>query len=424
MRAPFRLFLTIGLILSAPALADEVRPPVTAGGTLPGGAQWAAEVPGNWNGTLLLWGRGYSPRVGTPDLVPPAWREALLAKGYALAASNYGASGWALAEAVPAQRSTVAAFAVNYGAPRRVIAWGQSMGGLVSTALAEERRPVVNGAIAFCPSIGGAVGMMNMGLDGAFAFRTLVAPDVGLELVNITDDMANGRLAGGAVAAALKTPEGRARLALAGVLGGIPGWTDPRSARPSDADFEGQLDQIGRAFVMGTFMPRTDQEKRAGGVFSWNKGVNYAAQLQLSGRRAMVEALYRKAGLDLSADLARLAAAPRIAAKPAAVNYMLAHYTPTARPAVPVLTVQNVGDGATSPSLQQAYLDGANPRMVQGLWIDAAGHCGQTVEQAISALSQLEARLESGAWPGLPAGTIHHTPAPMLRPCLRGRRCR
>ena len=105
-------------------------------GTLPGGARWAADVPANWNGTLLLWSRGYSPKAGDPEIAPAGLAAPLLAQGYALAASNYGASGWALEEAVPAQLTTVAAFAGRYGKPKRVVAWGNSMGGLVNTALA------------------------------------------------------------------------------------------------------------------------------------------------------------------------------------------------------------------------------------------------------------------------------------------------
>ena len=397
--------------------------PAAAAGKTPAGADWSAEVPANWNGTLLLWGRGYSPKKGAPDIAPPAWKQALLDQGYALAGSNYGAQGWALAEAVPAQRATIDEFVRIYGQPRRTIAWGQSMGGLVSTAMAEHPRPKIAGAIAMCPSIGGALGMMNMGLDGAFAFRTLAAPGAGLELVGITDDMANGRKAQAAVDEALKSPEGRARLALAGVLGGIPGWTRRDAPRPADGDYEAQVDEIGAAFVMGVFLPRQDQERRAGGTFSWNTGVDYAAQLQRSGRRAMVEALYRKAGLSLDADLAALAAAPRIAAKASAVDYMRRNYTPNGRPLVPVISLQTIGDGATSPSLQQAYLGAADPRMVQGLWLDAAGHCGISKEVAITALRQLEQRLDEGRWPNPPAGTVRHDPAPMLRPCVRGGKC-
>lgn len=398
--------------------------PETAEGTLKSGAKWAAQVPANWNGTLLVWGRGYSARLGAPELAPANAKALLLEKGYALLASDYGAAGWSLAEAVPAQTQAIAAFAQTYGRPKRTIAWGNSMGGLVTTALAEAAKPAVDGAIAFCPSIGGAVGMMNMALDGAYAFRTLAAGDAGLQLTGITDDMANGQKAEGAVQVALTTPQGRARLALAGVLGGIPGWTRRDHPRPTDGDMEAQVDEIGAAFTMGIFLPRADQEKRAGGVFSWNTGVDYTTQLAQSGRRAFVEALYAKAGLDLKADLARLNAGVRVAAKPTAVNYMMAHYTPTARPFAPLLSVQAMGDGATSPSLQRAYGEAANPGMFSAMWLAQAGHCGFSGEVLVASLRQMEKRLDSGVWDNPATGFVAHTPAPMLRPCIRGRNCR
>lgn len=403
--------------------ADAALPADVSGAALASGAAWSAKVPANWNGTLLLWSRGYSPVAGAPDVVPPQWREALLARGYALAGSNYGASGWALAEAVPAQEETVATFAARYGAPRRVIGWGYSMGGLVSTALAEREVPVIDGAIAMCPSIGGAVGMLNMALDGAFVFVTLQAPESGLQLVGIVDDRANGQRAAQAVAQARQSAAGRARLALAGVIGGLPAWTVPGSTEPAASDVEAQLDQMAEAFTMGIFVPRADQEARAGGVTSWNTGIDYSRQLALSGRRGFVEAFYRTAGLDLDADLARLAAAPRIAADPAAVQYLMAHYTPDGRPQVPLISLQAVGDGLTSPSLQSTYVDGADPALVRGLWLDRAGHCGFEAEAALTALVHLEQRLDRGTWPALPAGTVPYQPAPMLRPCRRGGTC-
>lgn len=391
---------------------------------LPSGARWESEVPANWNGTLLLWSRGYSPKAGVPEVAPPPVKQALLSAGYALAGSDYGAGGWALEEAVPAQRATIAAFTARHGRPKRVIAWGFSMGGLVTTALAEQRPAAVDGAVALCASIGGAVGMMNMALDGAFAFRTLVAPTAAIRVVDTGDDMANGREVGEALAAATATPEGRARVALAGVLAGIPGWTTPGSPKPASNDVDAQAAQIADAFVRGVYLPRADQERRAGGTFSWNTGIDYRRQLALSGRRPLVEALYRKAGLDLEADLARLNAAPRIAAKPAATAYMTRHYTPTGRPMVPLLAIQAVGDGLTSPSLQRFYAEAAKRSDVQSLWVEQAGHCNFAPEIVLAGIRQVDARLASGRWPEAPAPFIAHTPPPMLRPCLRGGRCR
>ncbi|SOB88236.1 Serine aminopeptidase, S33 [Sphingomonas guangdongensis] len=407
-------------VLVSPTAAQSPADPAQL---LPGGARWASERPANWNGTLLLWSRGYSPTVGKPETAPAALREALLARGYAIAGSDYGSGGWALEEAVPAQRATIAAFAARHGKPKRVIAWGYSMGGLVTTALAEQRPAAIDGAVALCASIGGAVGMMNMALDGATAFRTLVAPDAGIRVVDIDDDMANGKKVEAAVADAAATPAGRARIALAGVLAGIPGWTSRDRAEPAPTDYAAQADEIARSFSRGVFLPRLDQERRAGGVFSWTTGVDYRRQLDQSGRRAMVAALYRAAGLDLDADLKRLQAAPPIAAKPAAVRYMMQHYTPNARAAVPLIAVQAIGDGLTAPALQRGYAEAAGAR-VQSLWVRQAGHCTFTPDTVLASIRYLEARLDSGRWPGRPAGFVAHTPSPMLRPCVRGVRCK
>jgi pimeloyl-ACP methyl ester carboxylesterase len=410
--------------LVSPPLAAQQTVQAPLSGTLPSGAKWVAEVPANWNGTLLLWSRGYSPNVGAPEPAGRGMRESLLAAGYAIAGSDYGAGGWSLAEAIPAQRATVEAFAAAHGKPKRVIAWGYSMGGLVTTALAEQPRPVINGALAMCASIGGAVGMMNMALDGAYAFRTLVAPNAGIRLVDVDDDRANAKRVGDALTGAMTTPGGRARVALAGVLGGIPGWTSRDRTEPAPSDFEAQADEIGRSFAMGIFLPRTDQEKRTGGAFSWNTGVDYRAQLAKSGRRAMVEALYRKAGLDLDADLKRLNAGERIAANPGAVDYMIRNYTPDARPTVPLLAVQMVGDGLTSPSLQRGYAEAAKGRDVKSLYVRGAGHCSFTPEAVITSIRYLDARLAQGRWGAAPTTFVAYTPPPMLRPCVRGKACR
>lgn len=391
---------------------------------LKSGAEWRADVPENWNGTLLLYSRGYSPVAGKAESAPRQMAQQLLDAGYALAGSNYGAGGWSLAEAIPAQQATIAAFTAKYGKPKRIIAWGSSMGGLVTTALAEKRGTGIDGALAMCASIGGAVGMMNMALDGAYAFKTLVAPDSDIRLVGIDDDRVNAQRVATALETAMKTPEGRARIALAGVIAGIPGWTSRDRPEPAASDFTGQAEEIGRAFAMGVFLPRTDQEARAGGTFSWNSGIDYRAQLEKSGRRPFIEALYRAAGLDLEADLSRLNSGTRIAASPRATAYMLANYTPNARPLVPIVAVQMIGDGATSPALQRGYMEAAPAKMARGLYLRGAGHCTFDAATTITALGILEQRLTKGAWSNTPPPFINYVPQPMMRPCVRGKICK
>ncbi len=397
--------------------------PDTNAEVLSGTILWSARMPQHWNGTLLVHSRGWSPAAGQPGLAPGQVAEALLAQGYALAASNYGAGGWALAEAVPAQEATIAAFTRRYAKPQRVIGFGYSMGGLVTTALAERSRPKIDGGISFCSSMGGALGMMNTGLDGAFVFRALVAPDAGIKVVGIDNDQSNGALVRAAVQEAVKAPAGRARIALAGVFGGIPGWTQSNQPRPADGDAEAQFAQIIGSFPGGVFLPRSEQEQRAGGNFSWNTGIDYTRLLNASGRRALIEALYAKAGISLDADLATLAAAPRISADPRAVEYMRSYYTPTARPAVPLLAVQAFGDGTTSPSLQRSYAENAPPKMMDSQYVERAGHCSFSVEETLAAVHRLEARLDSGKWPPRAPPFVPHEPAPLLRACFQGKSC-
>lgn len=423
MRRKIGLAVTmVAMIVPQGGSVGQVRQ--DAANLLPGGARWAAEMPAKWNGTLLLYSRGYSPTPGTLEAAPRQHRQALLDAGYAIAGSDYGSGGWAIEQAIPAQRATIAAFASRYGTPKRVIAWGSSMGGLVTTALAEMPGSGIDGAAPMCASIGGSLGMMNMALDGAYAFRTLLAPNSGIRLADIDDDRVNAKRVGDALEQALKTPQGRARVALAGVLAGIPGWTSRDRPHPAASDYDGQAAEIARAFVMGVYLPRVDQEKRAGGAFSWNTGVDYRSQLSRSGRRDMVVALYREAGLDLDADLASLNAGPRVSARPGAVAYMRANYTPNARPLVPLFAVQTIGDGMTAPAMQRGYAEAARSTRVRSAFVNGAGHCTFDTPTIVATIRYLDDRIVSKNWGPTPAAFVPHQPAAMLRPCWRGKTCR
>jgi uncharacterized protein len=420
---------------AAPRGADAM------GGRSSDGAIWKARVPVHWNGTLLLFSHGYSFRVRPPELAPPGVERWLLGHGYALLGSSYSQAGWALAEAVPDQIAALDAFRARVGEPKRTIAWGASMGGLVTLALAETHPQRFTAALPECGSIAGSLGMMNEALDGAFAFKTLLAPDSAIRLVDTLDDRANAGRVQAVLRSAIQTPKGRARIALAAALAQIPSWTVPNSVPPPPGDDAAQLQQIAASFVMGVFLPRADQERRAGGVFSWNAGIDYRQQLALGGRRAWVQHWYRAAGLDLDQDLATLNAAARILATPAAVAYMRAHYVPSGDLRIPMLSMHTLGDGMTVPTQQQAYAsavraagDGTN---LDVAWVQRAGHCNFTPAEQIAALQTLIERLDDGTWQssarelnararrtGLgPSAFVAHQSAPFLRPCTQHERC-
>jgi hypothetical protein len=73
-------------------------------GTAADGSTFKAEVPADWNGTLLLYSHGYVPSF-VPNPPADTWRnrtvaDHLLAEGYALAGSSYASNGWAVNEAL------------------------------------------------------------------------------------------------------------------------------------------------------------------------------------------------------------------------------------------------------------------------------------------------------------------------------------
>lgn len=424
-----------GLLHAAPHVTGTIE------GKLSDGALWEARVPPQWNGTVLLFSHGYSPRLRSPELAPPGVEGWLLRHGYALLASSYSKPGWALAEAVPDQLAALDAFSARVGKPKRTIAWGASMGGLVTVDLAETHPQRFAAALPECGSLAGSIGMMNEALDGAFAFKTLLAPHSAIRLVDTGDDQSNTARVDAVLKSAMQTPHGRARIALAAALAQIPPWTVRDSKEPAPGDPGAQLSQIAAAFAMGVFLPRADQETRAGGVFSSNARVDYRRQLALSGQRAWVEHWYREAGLDLDRDLATLDAAQRISASPGAVAYMRAHYVPSGELRIPMLSMHTLGDGMTVPTQQQSYdtvvrAAGHGDNLAIA-WVRRAGHCNFTPAEQIAALETLTDRLDDGAWhasarqlnrrarrSGLgESAFVEHRSAPFLRPCTQQELC-
>ena len=232
----------------------------------------------------------------------------MLAHGYALAGSSYASTGWAIAQALPDQISTLNAFGSTYGQPKTTVAWGHSLGGIITAGLLQDYPNRFDAALPMCGVLAGGVATWNTALDAAFAFKQLIDPSV--ELVNFTDPTANLEGAEAAVAAAQQTPQGRARLALVAALGDTPGWFTPLSAEPAATDYAAQEanqylwdSQVTFPFV---FAFRADLQAKAGGNPSWNTGVNYASDLARSVDLNEVKALYQAAGLSLGQDVQTL----------------------------------------------------------------------------------------------------------------------
>jgi pimeloyl-ACP methyl ester carboxylesterase len=442
--------------LAAPATCGGSGSVTTTPGTLPDGATYKIECPpGAWNGTLFLYSHGYvtpgspNPATDVGDPLTGAW---LLGHGFALAGSSYASTGWAIQQAIPDQIGTLDAFGTQFGAPGRTIAWGHSLGGIITAGLIQRHPDRFAGALPMCGVLSGGVATWNTALDGAFAFKHLVDPAV--KVARITNPQANLASAEQAIAAAQRTSKGRARLALAAALADTPGWYTPLSQQPAPTDFRAQEhnqylweSQVDFPFA---FALRAELEARAGGNPSWNAGVDYFTDLSKSADLAEVRALYHAAGLSLRHDVSTLNRAHRIHADPAARTYLKHNITFNGDIQVPVLTLHTVGDGLVVPENEQAYRSvvGAAGKgaLLRQRFVHRAGHCAFTPAETITAVRVLLHRLNKGSWhdsaigaPALnrraaalgptynvfsvdgqvkavPPAFVHYVPPPYLRP--------
>ena len=136
--------LTGGLAWPASALGSATAcggtgSVTTVNGTLADGAAYEIQCPaGTWNGTLFLYSHGYvtpgssNPAMDAGDPVTGSW---MLKHGFALAGSSYATTGWAIQQALPDQIGTLNVFAGKYAQPSRTVAWGHSLGGIITAGL-------------------------------------------------------------------------------------------------------------------------------------------------------------------------------------------------------------------------------------------------------------------------------------------------
>ena len=421
------LFAVLAAVLATPATALAGGGWISDTGTIDGAA-YKIEIPAAWNGTLVLYSHGYvvpgrpNPARDVGDAGTGAY---LLAHGYALAGSSYSTTGWALQQAFHDQIALLDYFDGKYAVPARTIAWGHSLGGIITGGLIQLNPDRFAGALPMCGVLAGGPGVWNQGLDAEFVLKTLASePDAaGLQLVDITNP-GNLALAEGVTAAEQKTPAGRAHLALAAAVGDGPGWFDPLSPEPAAGDFAAREQnqflwdsQVDFPFL---FALRAELEARAGGNPSWNTGVDYTRQLAQSINKDEVMGLYEAAGLDLQADLEKLENAPRIAADPGALAYLEKFIVFNGQIAQPVLTMHTTGDGLVLNQDEEAYASvvraAGNNSLLREVFVHRAGHCTFTPAETITAFNTLIHRLDSGRWEDSTAPDGMNTSAAALGP--------
>ncbi len=378
------------------------------------GGRYRIEVPDAWDGTLILYSQG--PPADRND---PVWSmrpilQAFLDRRYAVA-------GWASPMFWPLEQSFVDQalvlddFVRLVGTPQRTIAYGESIGGILTAGLVQQHPARLDGALALCGPLAGGVATHNRELDISFVFATLESEQQ-LELVRITDADANLRAAIAELERAMATPSGRARIALAAAVSEVPAVANPRRGdrAPHDARtrLDAQVNWFRDVVFLVTFSARATVERRAGGNPSWNTGVDYGALVDRSLSHDTVNELYADAALDLAADLDRLASARRISADAAAVQYLERYIAFTGKlGGVPVVTMHTTGDGLCPPEHEHAYADvvrqAGDAGDLRQLWLNRGGHCTFTPAEVFAALDLLGERIDSGHWPATDPATLN-----------------
>ncbi|KDN16101.1 hypothetical protein [Amycolatopsis rifamycinica] len=429
MRRIASLVAAAVLVAGLPATAHAAEPgqpcpdPVAAarctGGQLADGTPYTFAKPSRWNGTVLV------------DLdfaaggLASALTASLLERGYAVGGTTRAISSWNIARAIDNQAEALGRFEAAFGRARYAIAEGRSMGGMVAAGVAQVHPGRFAAAIPMCGGLGGAVGQWNQKLDTVFTLKTLLFHDTALPVTGIPADVPAAQQQWlSAAASAQPTPAGRARIALAAAIGQLPSWGLAPDGSATPVPDERDVDAVEQGMYLalaGGPLPYLGQamssrrtiEQLAGGNPSWNTGVDYARQLASAApsQRNAVRELYERAGLDLRADLGRLAAAPRVSADPAAVRYLERGIVFTGDLRIPVLTVNGTGDQISTVAQQQSYGSLArragNGALLRQTYVQTAGHCTYTTGEQQAAVDRMLTRLRTGHWPDTSPRTMN-----------------
>jgi hypothetical protein len=404
-------------VVAACALALAAATPAMAAsthytGTTSDGGGWIADVPSNWNGTLLLYSHGYGT-LSPQDSPDPKTQAALLNAGYALAGSGYDPNGslWALGSAVRDQFQTLKAVETTVlpSRPAQVLAFGTSMGGLISALEDQQSNGRLDGALTTCGLVAGGIQLNNYQLDGEYAIDKLLANDAA-KLVNYTsqNDAVNAAVTlNGAAAQAQTTPQGQARLALAMALMDVTTWA-PGQNMPGVYEYAAQeQEQYNEEFVANPVMifvetGRQQIELAAGGNGGWDAGVNFAKLLSHSSYYAEVHALYRAAGLSLHDDLATLTQGANIRASDRAIRWLQQTSVPTGRLQVPELDLHTMSDQLV-PVQQENYYHrlvrrAGDADLLRQDFVMRQEHCAFTPAELLAGVQAVQHRVQTGHW--------------------------
>jgi pimeloyl-ACP methyl ester carboxylesterase len=367
-------------------------------------------VPANFNGTVYLYSHGYRPNVPVPAGIPgyggytvtntpqPGPNAtvigALLAKGYGVVGSGFARQGWNADSAIKTNVELVGIFKKQFTKTTKVVAWGESLGGFITQALAEKHGDLFKAAAPLCMA-SDITPLMTMAGDALWGIKTFFDPTIkggsysagaagyaeamgdlvkvftaigSLQAAFAANPSAPAWPATSKVPDAIKAIPSRSALVMVALMSGIPlqsahfDSTSAPSVLPAASQTSFQLainpafaalENVANAAALAVLATH-DLELQAGGAVFDNTTTDYAARIAEE-QYIWSSALSGNSGIAGLASV--LAASPRAKADPAAVAKMKSLASHSGKVEIPTILFTGVADPVTVAGNQQSVAD-------------------------------------------------------------------
>ena len=404
-------------VVSIPSAARAADPACTTAnfvtscvGVTSDTAPYSMMVPANFNGTVYLYSHGYRPNVPVPAGIPgyggytvtntpqPGPNAtvigALLAKGYGVVGSGFARQGWNADSAIKTNVELVGIFKKQFTKTTKVVAWGESLGGFITQALAEKHADLFKAAAPLCMA-SDITPLMTMAGDALWGIKTFFDPTIkggnysagaaGYaeamgDLVKVFTVIGSLQAAFAAnpstpawpatskVPDAIKAIPSRSALVMIALMSGIPmqsahfdSTSAPAGLPASNAlSFQlainpafAALENVANAAALAVLATH-DLELQAGGAVFDNTATDYAARIA-DEQFAWSSALSGVSGIGGLASV--LAVSPRAKASPAAVEKLKTLASHSGKVEIPTILFTGVADPVTVAGNQQSVAD-------------------------------------------------------------------
>jgi pimeloyl-ACP methyl ester carboxylesterase len=396
---------------AAPA-CDGKSPIQTCVGATSDGAPYAMQVPANFNGTVALYSHGYRynvdipagiPLIGgykitnTPEPVPGGNVDVakyFFSQGIAIVGSGFARQGWNPDSAIKTNVELIGTFKAKFPTTTKVVAWGSSLGGVITQGLAEKYPELISAAAPMCMA-DNLTPQLTMAGDFLWGIKVLFDPTIkggnysagAAGVAESYGDLIKVFTVMGKLQASLATgawPDtssatgkalqaagipSRSALLLLGLMAGVPTQSAhfdsisgpegalklsfPLAISPALAILENGTNAAALA-VLAT----QDVEDQVGGAFFDNTKTNYSARIE-DERVVFNAALSGNTVIDalLGALSAANPGAPRAVGNAAAIAKVQALHVNTGKINVPTVLMVGMADPITPAGASQRLVD-------------------------------------------------------------------